>query len=116
RRAEQPFIYRAQEVRVGGELAARRRADLIDGAGEVARRRDHVLRARAVAGTIVAVTAGAPLRVYDLSRRRVLREGARSTEQYDRCQDQSRASHHGLLPAPCSVLTSHVLGFHPVWS
>jgi len=113
RRPTQPFIYRAEEIGIGGQLAARCRTDLVDGTGEITGRRNHVLGGRAVTGTVVAVTSRAPFRVYDLSRGRVLREGARSTEQYDRCQDQS-ASRHGLLPAPCSVLTSQVLGFHPV--
>src|SRR5206468_12887669 len=36
----QPFIYRAEQIGVRRQLAARRRPNLVDGAREVARRRD----------------------------------------------------------------------------
>ena len=96
--AEQPFIYRAQQVGVGRELPARRRANLINRTGEIAGRRDHVTRARAIAGTVVTMAAGAPFGVDLLPRARVLCSNQR---------DQKECGRHLLL-------TSQVLGFQPV--
>ena len=104
RRARQPFIYRAEQVGVGRELPARRRANLIDRAGEIAGRRNHVARARAIAGTVVAMTAGTPLHVDGLARGGVLRKepGVGSQEQENHAE--RRAITHGRprLPTPGS--------------
>src|SRR5690606_41742880 len=50
----------AQDVRVRGQLAARRRPDLVQRAGEVARRREHVRRRLALPPSVLAVAARAP--------------------------------------------------------
>src|SRR6266853_104515 len=101
-----PLVDRPQQVRVGWELAARRRADLVQPAGEVARPREHVRRRRAVAGPAIAVTARAPLHVDRFPGRRVL--GG----------EKHRQREHGSPDhfAPPFSVFSHVRGFHPVCS
>src|SRR5207247_9816527 len=100
-RARQPFIYGSEQVGIDRELSAWRRTDLIDRAGEIAGRRDHVLGSRAVAGTIVSMTSRTPLHIDGLPGGRVLGSYQRNQKQ---CVDH-------LLP---SALTSHVRGFQPV--
>src|SRR6266852_3553426 len=101
-----PLVDRPQQIRVGWELAARRRADLIQPAGEVARAREHVRRGRAVASPAIAVTARTPLHVDRFAGRRVFGgEKHREREHWS-------ADHF----APPFSVFSHVRGFHPVCS
>src|SRR5207249_6988417 len=82
RTAGQALVDRPLEIRIGRKLAARRRADLVEPARDVARPREHVRRRRAVASPAVAGAAGAPFDVHDTSRGRVLTsdQGAGSGE------------------------------------
>ena len=63
RRPGKPLVDGAHQVRVGGQLSAGRRADLVDRAGEVARPRQHVVRRFALAVSLIAVTSRAPFYV-----------------------------------------------------
>ncbi len=67
RRAAQPLVDRPHQVGVGRQLAARRGADLVDCAREVARPGQHVARGGPVPRAAVAVAAGAPFHVDPLA-------------------------------------------------
>src|SRR3989449_4490057 len=105
RAARQAFVDRPLEIRVGRKLAARRRADLVEPAREVARAREHVRRRRAVAGPRISVTARTPLHVHPLAGSRVLcGEGAGSGERYRAggCE-QNHPEHESALSHGCSL-------------
>src|SRR5262245_29200922 len=106
RRARESLIYRAQQVGVGWELPARGRADLIDGAGEVARRRNHVLGRDTIPGARFPVTTRAPLGVDDFAGGCVLRKEHRARSNEQKTAESDAISHAcSLLLAPCSLPT-----------
>src|SRR3989454_3426632 len=102
----EPVVDRPREIRVGRKLAARRRADLVEPAGEVAGAREHVRCRRAVAGTIITVTTRTPLHVDNLPSRGVLgREaGDERREKADQRRNREARLSHARLPSPASRL------------
>ena len=98
RAAGEPLVDGAQQIGIRRQLAARRAANLVDGAREVAGPGQHRVGRGTVAGAIVSVTTRAPLDVHFLTGGRVLcGEGAGSGERYRPGSDEQRNAHQRSL-------------------
>jgi len=104
--ARQPFVDRVEQVGVGRQLSARRRPDLVDRTGEIARTWQHVRRRRAVARAAIAMATGAPLHVDGLPFRRVLYGDEERGTGDGWCDEHERQQCVNHAPSPVPRLPS----------